>query len=399
MKKMITDIKYWSQILLLPVYLLSFCSVRSNKIWVLGSSFGQRFADNPRYFFLYLSQVQQEGIQAIWISKEKSIIEHLKKNNLKAYYLYSFQGIWNCLRAKVYLFDNYSKDICFTLSGGARKINLWHGIPLKKIQMDNVHDKVRYPDTGWQRIKWMLRRMSDEKPSHYILCTSEFLRNIFESSFRTKNVIMCGYPRNDVLISDTIRNVLLPNEEQVCKSMDMHDGKIVVYMPTFRDSEKQLMNILDFDKFHMFLQNNNILFCMKLHPKSRLENLIRTKLQNRDLKYIRFINSNNDPYPIVKKADILVTDYSSIYFDYLLMDRPIVFFDYDREEYLRNTREMYFNYEEFTPGVKVKSAVELEAALLAEDDYSAERAIVRQKVFSKESGLASERLYQAIKQQ
>lgn len=55
---------------------------------------------------------------------------------------------------------------------------------------------------------------------------------------------------------------------------------------------------------------------------------------------------------------MLVTDYSSIYFDYLLLDKPIIFFNYDLEEYLNNSRDMYFNYDEFTPGRKYKTRLD-----------------------------------------
>ena len=181
MKKITEGIKYWGQLLLLPVYWFSFLFPRNKNIWLFGSTFGRRFADNPRYFYLYVSQMVPE-VRAIWISHDKGIVEFLSREGYEAYYNHSLKGIWYCLRGKVYCFDNYSKDISFWLSGGALKFNMWHGIPLKKIQADNVFDKVRHPKNGWDKFKSFPRRLSDEKPSHYVLTTSEFMKPIFESA-------------------------------------------------------------------------------------------------------------------------------------------------------------------------------------------------------------------------
>lgn len=124
---MINNLKYWSQLFLLPIYWISFLTPRSKKKWVFGSTFGRRWADNGRYFYLYLSQHEKDKIRPIWISRGKSIVELLNRKGYEAYYVHSMKGIYYCLRAKVYVFDNYSKDISFWLSGEAVKINFWHG--------------------------------------------------------------------------------------------------------------------------------------------------------------------------------------------------------------------------------------------------------------------------------
>lgn len=387
------EIKYWSQIIILPIYGLSFFIPRSNRIWVFGSTFSNRFADNPKYFYLYLTQYEKADIKPIWISKNKEVIRLLHMNNYQAYYQNSLKGIWYSLRAKIYIFDNYSKDINFLFSGGAIKINLWHGIPLKKIQKDNLFDKVRNPNTKWEKLKYSLRRISDEKPSHYVLTTANFLEPIFSSAFQTKKVLVCGYPRNDFLIFDDIQNLLTAEEERLYQFIQNENKKMVLYMPTFRTSEDKLIDIIDFDQFHNFLKDNNILFYIKVHPKSKLKNKLKDLISYDD---IILLNADFDPYPILKRTDVLITDYSSIYFDFLLMDKPILFFDYDRNEYLENSREMYFDYDDFTPGKKVKTMLELEMALLEEDQYNEERCKIKNKVFDDLSEMSSKRLYRKI---
>lgn len=388
----INGIKYWGQVFLLPVYWLSFLFPRSKKIWLFGSTFGRRFADNPRYLYLYCSQHREEisdkndgkDIRPIWISHNREIVSFLKSNGYEAYYHHSIRGIWYCLRAKVYLFDNYSKDISFWLSGGAVKINLWHGIPLKKIQADNLFDKVRHPKNRWERFKSFPRRLSDEKPSHYVLTTSEYMRPVFESAFRTCNIFVIGYPRVDGFYRENVNNLYTENEQASLEQIDklLNGGnRMVYYMPTFRDSEIDFFEVIDLNSFENFLKENKIIFCTKPHPKSKLKNVF----ESIESENIINIDAEADPYVFVSRSMALVTDYSSIYFDYLFTNKPIVFFNYDFEKYLNDSRELYFDYEEYTPGVKVNSQEALQKALLdvciGEDKYVAKRDALKNRMF------------------
>lgn len=411
MKKLIESIKYWGQLLLLPIYCFSFFIPRDKNIWLFGSTFGRRFADNPRYLYLYVNQYESKNIRPIWISHNKKIINLLIANGYEAYYFLSLKGIWYCLRGKVYLFDNYSKDINFWLSNGAVKINLWHGIPLKKIQADNIFDRVRHPKTKKDKFKYFLRRLSDEKPSHYVLTTSDFLIPIFSSAFKTRNVLVSGYPRNDVLISNKVKNVLTNEEDNHLKQIktllkspkNKSNGlKLILYMPTFRQSETKFFNVISLQDLQSFLYENNFLFCIKLHPKSKLID----KFNHIENKLIYMIDSDADPYTFLNMADILVTDYSSIYFDFLLINKPIIFFNYDFEEYLKNSRELYFNYQQVTPGEKVSTFNELKNALLraseSKDEYQKTFETIQNKVSqmifkNKKPTLSSPKLVNQIK--
>lgn len=405
----ITDrLKYWGQLLLLPVYWLSFLVPRNKKIWLFGSTFGRRFADNPRYLYLYVSQHKEElSIRPIWISHNEDVVRMLNAEGYEAYMHHSLKGIWYALCGKVYLFDNYSKDINFWQSGGAMKVNLWHGIPLKKIQHDNVFDKFRHPKNIWEKLRNFPRNISDEKPNHYVLTTSENLREIFSSAFKTKNVLVSGYPRNQVLISDDIKNVYLDEEKRDRKKIisflnKKNNGKnkrMIFYMPTFRESETLFFENFDKNDFQKFLAENTLLFCIKLHPKSKLNE----EFKNIQSENIVVINKDADSYVFLKLADVLITDYSSIYFDYLLLDRPIIFFAYDLKEYLNDSRKMYFDYDEFTPGEKVWDYQGLKNSIAKiienngdyQNRYSDFRKKIMKKVFD-ENNLKNMRLIKEI---
>lgn len=390
--------KYWGQLLLLPVYWLSFLFPRNKRIWLFGSTFGKRFADNPKYLYLYMSQHKNKlAIRPVWISHNKDIVDFLNKNGYEAYYYHSLKGIFFALRGKVYLFDNYSKDINFWQSGGALKINMWHGIPLKKIQADNIFDKFRHPRNLFEKFKNFPRNLSDEKPHHYVLATSEFLKSIFSSAFRTNNVLVPGYPRNDILVSQSITNLLSEEEKRQVYAIKKFTNKepinkMVLYMPTFRESELDFFNIVNIETFQEFLKRNNILFCVKLHPKSKLEERFKKIKANN----ILIIDAGSDPYIFLNLSGMLITDYSSIYFDYLLLNKPVLFFNYDLDKYLDNSRELYFNYNEFTPGEKVSTQAGLQDALSRfasdsktySDGYKLYRNTITEKVFNKKHRMA-----------
>lgn len=395
MGKIWKGIKYWGQIFILPIYFLSFLMPRSKKIWVFGSTFGHRFADNPKYFYLYINKYYSSQIKPIWITRDKEVRKLLCDNGLSAYLLYSMKGIWYSLRARVYLYDNYSKDISFILSGGAIKVNLWHGIPLKMIQMDNRFDYIRHPRTKREYFHSLLRRISDEKPTDYVLTTSSMLRPIFASAFQTKHIIIAGYPRNDCLVSDKLQLLTIDENEQLeLIKRYRTQKKIVLYMPTFRDSEINFFDIIDITKFHSFLVKENIQFLFKLHPKSKL----KEQFENLRGQNFSFIHQASDPYPLLKYTDLLITDYSSIYFDYLITDKPIIFFPYDLKDYLSNSRDMYFDYLSSTPGPKVYDEEGLEKALLEVDIFGKERQRIKKMVFDDvdKKCLAGEELFHKL---
>lgn len=398
MSKIRTGFKYWMQIFLLPIYFISFLVPRNKKVWLYGSTFGKRFADNPKYFYLYMSQHHKEDIRSIWISRDREIVRKLKEKHYEAYFIKSFKGFFYSLIGAVYLYDNYTKDISFWLSGRAMKVNLWHGIPLKKINMDNLYDKVRHPRNKVEKVKYALRRISDERPSHYVLTTSKLLTNIFSSAFDTDNVIVAGYPRNDVLISDIIKKEItsLDGTIQWIEEKKSEGSQIIIYMPTFRDSETSLFKTVRFNELNDFLNKHDMILCVKAHPKSIINNTLKQMQNNHKFSNVKVIDANVDPYELISFADQLITDYSSIYFDYLLLNRPIIFFPYDYNLYIEHSREFYFDYDKFTPGRKAYSMSELEAALLEKDTYEKERIEIRNKVFEHPEEMSSEILYKII---
>ncbi|MDF2842128.1 MAG: putative glycosyl/glycerophosphate transferase involved in teichoic acid biosynthesis [Herbinix sp.] len=395
-----TGLKYWLQVFLVPIYWLSFLSPRDKKIWLLGSTFGRRFADNPKYVYLYLNQFQKDNVRAIWITHDKRVCDFLREHEMEVYYYRSLRGIYYCLRGGVYIFDNYSKDISFWLSGGALKVNLWHGTGTKKINHDNKFDLVRHPVNLWQRFRTALRRMSDEKPHHYTLATSSNMANLLSSAFQSTldHMLVVGHPRNDILFPTGLKNILLESEREIgetLKALRSQGLKTIFYAPTFRDSETIFFDVMDLEKFNKFLKEHSLVFCTKLHVKSKL------RTQFSELKYSNIIDipADVDTYTVLSYADMLVIDYSSIYLDYMMLDRPVVAFPYDYDEYIKNSRECYFDYYEFIPEEVAMNMEELMNGIIKvfeQDECRAKRIERRTYHYDDIDGYSSERLYHAI---
>lgn len=400
----INGLKYWGQLLLLPIYWLSFLMPRDKDIWLFGSTFGRRFADNPRYLYMYANQNKDRlKLRPVWISHDKGIVDFLNSQGYEAYHYHSLKGIWLALRARVYVFDNYSKDINFWQSGGAVKVNLWHGTGNKKINYDNRFDKFRHPKNLWERWKYFPRRLSDEKPSHYVLASSECMAGIFASAFQVprSHVIVDGYPRNDVLFADCKMEILYTEEEEkiygLMKGYQEKGYKNILYMPTFRESEDRFFDVMDLGKFNGFLQENNYIFYCKLHPKTK----IASKFENIDYSNIVNVPLGVDSYTILGLADMLATDYSSVHTDYILLNRPSVLFTYDLQEYSASTRDCYFDYDSYMPEIRTYRMDEFIDGIkraFNEDKCVGGRMKLREKMWKYVDSKSCERIIWKIKE-
>jgi len=357
-RKIFKYIKIFLRIFYWIVYFLSGFFPRDKSIWVFGSLNGKRFADNPKYLFLDLVFNEQgSDIKPIWITRDKKVLNYLKQQNLPVYFLYSFKGIYYCLRGKVWIYDHKSNDICYWLSNGVVKINLWHGIPLKRIEWDSKI--LEYFNCGilMKILIYIFSPWNYEKPN-FVLSPTSITDKIFTSAFRVNenNIVKVSYPRVKAILYPEKFNFKTKKVMTLQKCKLYSNKKIILYTPTFRNLfEEKITQVLDFDILSDYLLRNNLIMLIKFHPNSKLNNVIK----NSSFKNIYILDKFEDVYEYLFITDILITDYSSIFFDFLYLDRPIIFFPYDLETYIKRERELYFNFNEYTPGPKVFSMKEL----------------------------------------
>lgn len=374
--------------LLWILYSLSWLVPRDMALIVFGTE-NDTFTDNPKYAFLDFALTPaktkyNKTIRVAWISGNHETIKQLNLHKLEAYHRWSFQGIMLALRAATYVYSGHASDINFWCSGGALLVNLWHGIPLKNIEFDTQEGPYKniFQAKGIKKfIKTLSLPYVYFQPT-YVLATSPKVAEIFKSAFRinTDQLLISSYPRISPLAHagaypKTIKFINDENKTLRARIRSLSIGcRTILYAPTWRDTSINFID--DFaDQFKILddtLGNNKLTMFVKLHPCSNSTLLDAKIFQNIHLIKTPDING------CLEAFDYLITDYSSIYFDFLYLDREIIFFPFDLENYTKACRSFYFNYIIAAPGLHVKTWKQLGDALNKLDklNYSPQRKYV-----------------------
>ncbi|GAB6077191.1 CDP-glycerol glycerophosphotransferase family protein [Desulfurobacterium crinifex] len=389
-------------VVMLPLYWLSFIIPKDKNLWVFGAWFGERYADNSKYLFEYVNKYHPE-IKAVWLTSNRKTFEIVKNKGYNVLKISSLKGIVYSLRAKVGIISTGLRDINMYLTGNMQIVQLWHGTPLKRIMFD---DKVTFrPPTTFKKILFLVFPFL-KKNLYYsdalLIATSEEVRKKISSAFRVplERVKVTGYPRNDSFFQDYRENLEFAKKMLHLK---LKGKKLAIYMPTHRkEGEMDISKLLfsDMEFIDKKLQELNCMLLVKLHYYHTNESL---HLRKKKFSNIIMLNDDlieHDIYAILKLVDILITDYSSVYFDFLLLDKPIIFAPFDMESYLKNDREFYYDYNEVTPGPKAKNwnevLVYLKEAIENPEKYGKERERIK-KIFHKyQDGNSSKRVFNEI---
>lgn len=341
------------QIIFSPVlwvlYFISGLIPKSDAIEVYGSP-GNRFSDNAKYSYLTLRSNDQS--KKYWITSNKPLIKILRAHGLLAENRWSIKGIIVCCRAAKYHFSSYASDINFWTSKNSIHINYWHGVPFKKIEHD-IHTgplKVRFnPQTKKEKIVsmlWFFTSPAPRKRPSILYSPHPSFEKYFISAFRIKKdrIKVKRYPRVDYLISNDGFHKLC-NEALPSTLINFMEGKLaVLYVPTFRDSNKNnwiKKNILPHSlKIQDAIQEKNIALIVKPHPNEIIESGLIT--QN-----IYILNSSIDTYTLMKSVNQIITDYSSISVDAAQAGKRVYLLWPDFNEYKSKSRELYFDLEKF----------------------------------------------------
>jgi CDP-glycerol glycerophosphotransferase len=375
---------------------------KNNNIWVFGAIRGKKYMDNAKYIFEYVHE--NTNITAIWISKNNDIINELNNKGFNAYHENSQKGKYFARRAKIAIVthrgNRNNSDLPFQLFSKKTKIiQLWHGIPLKKIAFDDkiFSNKFNENSIRFKIITYIKKIFFPflnyvHQPS-LILALSKETKDIFSKAFRVdKNIVkITGYPRSDILL------------KKISFELDMNKKQKIIYMPTFRgsvDSNFDLFLQFGFDvhKLDTFLGRKNMSLDIKLHPFNQPSNELIQQLKNScNISFLQY----DAIYEIINSYDILITDYSSIYFDYLLLDKPIIFTPFDKDDYMKKDREFYFDYDKVTPGPKVLNwdevIFQLENIENFNKMYSTQRNTLKNKFHYYQDTNNTKRVFEAIK--
>lgn len=329
-------LKILTYIFYIPIWFLTKLLPRDSNIWVFGAWFGERYSDNAKELFEYIIN-NNKTVDAVWITRNKTIHDKLNEKNIKCHMVSSFKGIITCLKAKFFIFSSTKFDINPFLMNGAIKIQTWHGAPMKKIGLDNIFLKDKLKKI--QLVKLFFPFLY-EFNYDYVVSSSSFFNKFLCSAFNLKKnqIITSGYPRNDVFFNERKSNYLKYLNKKY------RNPKIICYLPTFRDNEPNIDLFFQFgfnlNSWENFLEKTNSLLVLKPHYAS--DNFVREITSER----IIFLGDEDEPdlNLFLKDAHVLITDYSGAYFDFKLTSKQIILAPFDLDKYISFSRELYIDY-------------------------------------------------------
>lgn len=353
-------------------YILYFVIKSTNKTdpkTVCFKSFnGKSYACSPKAIYKYmLSHDEYNDYKFIWCFKEPERYRFLEANRNTSLVKDGTIDYLKAMAVSKYWIHNYRVSDHIYPKDDQIYVQCWHGTPLKRLGYDIQHGDNALNTLSEIRFKYRV----DASKFRYILSPSAFASEKFISAWNLKEigkqdcVIEQGYPRNDELF-----NIHDGDKEKIKKALGIErdDRKIIFYAPTWRDNQHNssigytYRAEVDFDKLKKALGSEYIILF-------RAHYLVANSFDFEKYRGFVFdVSKYDDVNDLYIVSDLLVTDYSSVFFDYANLKRPMIFYMYDYDSYKNNMRDFYFDISEL-PGPIVKTEEDLISTILSLDKY------------------------------
>lgn len=375
-------------VLLVPVATL--IPKRRDWIAVIGRQHG-KFLDNAKHFFLQCDS-QVPGLRLTFITERTEVVSLLAGSSREVLRYPGIRAVWLLLRCGTVVADStdWGRHLRRFLLIRAHVLQLWHGVGFKRIELDKWRNETgsyrwfSQPWVFWLRICFY--RFTGRLVRYgAVITTSNFYRDeVFVPAFLSDHFLVTGYPRNAFgsFPADTGNLVWSNVDADVTRQLatwTQQKRKLVIVAPTMRDSGTAPMRLdsAAVQTIDVFAETHGFEFLFKFHPSESHTGSITGN-------HLHLCSPDSDIYPLLAHADALITDYSSIYMDYLLLDRPVFFLIPDGDNYARQDRQLQFDPADMMPGPVTNSWKTLLAALAAHqkiDAYIEARARLRRKAF------------------
>ena len=348
-----------------------------DKCIVFESMWGGKYSCNPQHLYEFIDKNYPE-YKCVWSLKDARTPINGKGIRVRR----GSQEYFKYLATAKYFVNNVNFEDAYVKREGQIEIQTMHGTPLKTLGLDVPGD---FPNES-------SRKLYLEKNGrwNYLLVQGRFMKDKAYDCFAyDKEILECGYPRTDILFN-TDENKLT----QIKKSLGLPlDKKIILYTPTWR--KKGFFDMqLNLDKMREKLGDEYIILVRLHHFCGQNECFIA------DNKFVYDLRSYSTVEDLYLISDILITDYSSVMFDYALLDKPMLFFTYDLEDYRDNLRGMYVDIEEEAPGPLVFNTDEVIHSIVNIDEemekYSEKISAFKDKYLGYESGNSCQQIMDTV---
>lgn len=357
--KVIKCFEYFKNVIVSFFFIFLSSFVKRNKYWfAFGAWDGFLFADNSRYLLEKMTEIQNEHYRFFWVGSVDELegiptdkrIKILKKN--------SFEGMMKLIRCK-YMFcsQHLYNDLCnYNVFKGAIVTYLHHGLPIKRWGNDAVGVKEKKDSLIYRIYQNVLPY---KRNYQYFAVSSSTQADHFYTSLRDfgcapEKILPYGTPRNDFLFNATVDFRTELKCHYARRYGFDHNKKLVLYLPTYRRKSGKTQSLLRTDveeriKLLAVLEKHDAILIEKKHfvEDWRSDALFRTE-ENIE-RYIK-VSQNANAQELLLISDILISDYSGAFVDFLIMDKPIIHYVYDYEEYRDQDSGLYYDISEFESG-------------------------------------------------
>lgn len=366
-----------------------FCKFPIKRKLIFFESFGgKKYSDSPKYIYEYLLN-NKDGYKYVWSMNEKrkipGSVKQVKRNSLS--YLYY-------LARSKYWVSNARLPNDVIKRDGITYLQTWHGTPLKKLAADL--DNVFMPGTNPSTYKNNFYKETSKWD--YLVSPNKYSSEIFQRAFWFNNTLLeYGYPRNDILYKSNNPQDI----GQLKEKMNLpKDKKVILYAPTWRDDEyfsvgKYKFSLkLDLNRMQKELGEEYIIIL-------RMHYLIASQLDVSEYNHFVYDFSDYDDISqLYLISDVLITDYSSVFFDYANLKRPILFYMYDLDKYRDQLRGFYLDIEKDLPGPILTETNEIMESIhnldTVQRNYQQKYDLFYKKFCKWDNGLASKNIVEKI---
>jgi CDP-glycerol glycerophosphotransferase len=275
------------------------------------------------------------------------------------------------------------------LLAGARHVQLWHGVSIKEIGLRNLAP-LKHMSPRFAKV------LATCGPYASLVGTAAAAEGEWRRWFGFERYAAIGYPRNDVLHRDAGALDLLNVDRAAydrARAARAAGRRVIFYAPTFRDANRAKWIVeAGLGRIARELERRGDCLIVNLHPveQPHIAELAPA------LPGVTFVAPRTDAYPLLRETSALVTDYSSVMFDYRHLDRPVLLFRPDHRDYTERSRKLFDAKLATLPGPVAADAPALLALLakkeLPDAPYAAARRALRASLFDHHDGAAGERL-------